>query len=41
MVSHLPPKFGSHRQCGSGDMFLVIEEQDSLYYLESVITDCL
>ena len=30
MVSHHPNKFGGHRQCGSGVlMFLVDEEQDS------------
>ena len=26
MVSHQPVKFGYHRHCGSGDMFLVVEE---------------
>ena len=30
MVSHRPAKFVVHRQCGSGDMFLVVEEQNSL-----------
>ena len=24
-----PPRFGYHRHCGSGDMFVVVEEQDS------------
>ena len=31
MLSHHHAKFGDHRNCGSGDMFLVIEEQDSTY----------
>ena len=29
MVSHHPAKFGDHRHCGSGDMFLVTEEENS------------
>ena len=29
MVSHHPAKFGDHRHCGSGDMFLVAEEENS------------
>ena len=29
MVSHNPTKFGDHRQCGNGDMFLVVKGQDS------------
>ena len=29
MVSHHPAKFGGHRHCGSEDIFLVIEGQDS------------
>ena len=29
MVSAHPVKFGSYKHCGSGDMFLVVEEQDS------------
>ena len=29
MVSHHPAKFGAHRQCGIGNLFLVVEEQDS------------
>ena len=24
MVNHHPAKFGGHRHCGSGDMFLVV-----------------
>ena len=31
MVSHHPSKFGDHRHCGSGDMFLVAEEENSRY----------
>ena len=29
MASHHPTKFGGLRQCRSGDMFFVVEEQDS------------
>ena len=29
MVSHHAAKFGGHRHCGSGDMFLVVEGEDS------------
>ena len=29
MVNHHPTKFGGHSYCGSGDMFLVVEEIDS------------
>ena len=29
MVSHHSAKFGDHRHCGSGDMFLVAEEENS------------
>ena len=29
MVSHHPAKFGDRRHCGSGDMFLVAEEENS------------
>ena len=29
MVSHHPAMFGGHIHCGSGDMFLMVEEQDS------------
>ena len=29
MVSHHPVKFGDHRLCGSGDMFLVAKEENS------------
>ena len=29
MVSHHPGKFGGHGHCGSGDMFLVNEQEDS------------
>ena len=29
MVSHHLAKFGGHRHCGSGDMFLVAEEKKS------------
>ena len=29
MVSHHHTKFGGHRRCRSGHMFLVVEEQDS------------
>ena len=28
MLSHHPAKFGGHRHCSGGDMFLVVEEQD-------------
>ena len=28
LVSHHPTKLGSHKHCGSGDMFLVVKEQD-------------
>ena len=32
MVSHHPKKFGSHRQCGSGETtLLVVKGQDSTY----------
>ena len=27
MVSHHPAKFGCHRHCGSGDMFVVVKGQ--------------
>ena len=37
-ISHHPAKFGGHRHCGSEDMFSMIEEQDSLHSLKSVIT---
>ena len=30
MVIHPSAKFGARRQCGSGDMFLVVKEQDSI-----------
>ena len=29
MVSHHPSKFRGHRHCGSGDMLLVAEEENS------------
>ena len=29
MVSHHPAKFGGHRHCGSGNMFLVGKEENS------------
>ena len=29
MVSHHPAKFGGHRHCCNGDLFLVAEEEDS------------
>ena len=29
IVSHPPAKFGGHGHCGSGDLFLVVEEEDS------------
>ena len=29
LVSHQPGKFGGHRHCSNGDMFLVAEEEDS------------
>ena len=29
MVSHHPAKFGGHRHCGNGDMFVVVEGQNS------------
>ena len=29
MVSHHCAKFGGHRHCCSGDLFLVVEEEDS------------
>ena len=29
IVSHSPAKFGGHGHCGSGDLFLVVEEEDS------------
>ena len=29
MVSHYAAKFGGHRHCGSGDMFLVDEVENS------------
>ena len=29
MVSHHPAKFGGHRHCSSGDMFLVAKEENS------------
>ena len=31
MVSHHTATFGDHRHCSSGDMFLVVEGQDSTY----------
>ena len=30
MINHHPAKCGGHRHCGSGDMFLVVERQDSI-----------
>ena len=29
MVSHYPAKSSGHRHCSSGDMLLVVEEDDS------------
>ena len=29
MVSQHPAKFGNHRHCGSGDMSLLVEEENS------------
>ena len=29
MVSHHSAKFGNHEHCGSGDIFLVAEEENS------------
>ena len=29
MISPHPPMFGGHRHCGSGDLFLVVEEKVS------------
>ena len=29
MISHHTVNFGGHSHCGSGDMFLVAEEEDS------------
>ena len=37
MVIHYPAKFGWHRCCGSEDMLLVVEEQDSTCSLTSVM----
>ena len=37
-TSHQLAKFGGHRHCGSGNMFLVVEEQDSTCSLKSAIT---
>ena len=34
MVSHQLAKFGGHKHCDSGDIFLVAEEEDSTW-LES------
>ena len=34
MVSHHPAKSGGHRHCGSADMFLLFEEQDSTCLLK-------
>ena len=31
MISHHPAKVGGHRHCGSGDMFLADEEENSRY----------
>ena len=28
MVTHHPAKFGVHRQCGSGDMLILVKEQE-------------
>ena len=30
MISQNHAKFDGHRQCGSGDLFLEVEQQDSL-----------
>ena len=32
MVSHHPAKFVIHRHCGGGDMFLVVEKEDSTFF---------
>ena len=32
MVIYHPAKFGGHRHCCSGDMFLVVEGQDSICF---------
>ena len=37
-LSHYPAKFGGYRHGGNGDMFLVVEEQDSTLSLNSTIT---
>ena len=39
MVIHQTTKFGGHKHCGSGDiMLLIVEEQDSTFSLKSAIT---
>ena len=30
MVSHHHAKFGSHKHCGSGEIFLAVKEQESI-----------
>ena len=41
MLSHHPAKFGGHRHCSGGDMFLVVEEQDiTLRNLRRLIWYC-
>ena len=41
MVNHHSGKFGSHRQCGSGDTFLVVKEQYSICHIPSAMTNYL
>ena len=41
MVSHHSARFGGHRHCGSGYIFVAIEGQDFTYSLRSAITVCL
>ena len=36
-LSHYSAKFGGHRHCGIGDMFLLVEEQDSTCLILSLL----
>ena len=40
MVSHHPAKFGDHRHCGNGDMFLVRKIPDALASVHHYCSIC-
>ena len=38
MLTHHPTNFGGHRDCDIGNMFFLVEEQDTACLLQSTIT---